>query len=75
MVVWLILIHKLWRGPSGDMTRRQATLFNVTTVFTLLIGVGTLYVGLFMFNLITGALVIPSRPLRATLGHPVGVAD
>jgi hypothetical protein len=75
MVAWLVMVHKLWRRPSENMTARQATLFNATTVFTLLIGVGTLYVGLFAFNVITGALVIASGPLHATLGHPVGVAD
>jgi hypothetical protein len=75
MVVWLVAIHKLWRRPSEHMSRRQATLFNATTVFTLLIGVGTLYVGLFAFNLITGALVIDSHPLSRTLGHSVGVGE
>jgi hypothetical protein len=57
------------------MTRRQATLFNAAMVFTLLIGVGTLYIGLFVFDVITAALVIDSHPLRETLGHPVGIAD
>jgi hypothetical protein len=41
MVVWLVVIHELWRRPSAHMTRRQATLFNATTTFTLLISVGT----------------------------------
>jgi hypothetical protein len=75
MTIWLLLVHRLWRRPSDDMSRRQAALFNATTVFTLLIGVGTLYVGLFVFNVLTGALVIDARPLSATLRHPVGVAD
>jgi hypothetical protein len=75
MVVWLLVIHKLWRRPSAHMTQRQATLFNLTTVFTLLIGVATLYAGLFVFNLITGLLVVASGPLRGALGHPAEVAD
>jgi hypothetical protein len=75
MVIWLVMIHKLWRRTSAQMTRRQATLFNLTTVSTLLIGVGTLYVGLFMFNVITSALVIDSHPLSSTIGHPAGVVD
>jgi hypothetical protein len=75
MIAWLIVVHRLWRRPSERMTRRQAMLFNLTTFFTLLIGVGTLYAGLFAFNVLTGALVIDSRPLQTTAGHPVGVGD
>lgn len=75
MIGWLILLHRLWRQPSAHMTRRQAELFNLTTTFTLLIGVGTLYVGLFVFNVLTGALVIDPHPLGEALGHPVGVTD
>jgi hypothetical protein len=73
MSIWLIVVHKLWRRPSEHMSRQQAALFNVTTTVTLLIGVGTLYVGLFAFNLITGVLVVAEHPLSSTLGHPVDV--
>jgi hypothetical protein len=73
MTIWLIVVHKLWRRPSEHMSRQQAALFNVTTAVTLLIGVGTLYVGLFAFNLIAGVFVVAARPLSSTLGHPAGV--
>jgi hypothetical protein len=73
MTIWLIVVHKLWRRPSEHMSRQQAALFNVTTTVTLLIGVGTLYVGLFAFNLIGGVFVVAARPLSSTLGHPAGV--
>jgi FlaA1/EpsC-like NDP-sugar epimerase len=58
VVVWLVVVHKLWRRPSEHMTERQARLFNATMLVTLLSGVGTLYRGLFAFKVITGALVI-----------------
>jgi hypothetical protein len=75
MVAWLVAVHKLWRRSSTHITPRQAMLFNLTTLFTLLIGVATLYAGLFAFNLLTGALVVANRPLHSALGHAPGLAD
>jgi hypothetical protein len=52
MVLWLIVSHNLWeRDDDGvERGRRQVTLFNASTVLTLVIGVSCMYLALLVVN-------------------------
>lgn len=69
LVVWLIASHHLWEGPSRNglaHDREQARLYNASTVITLTIGVGCMYLGLFVINLGLAVFLIP-MPLLSSL--------
>ncbi|WP_020497210.1 hypothetical protein [Sciscionella marina] len=74
LVSWLIAAHRLWeRGKHrASGFRRLAVLYNASTVVTLFVGVGVLYLGLFAINLGIAAFLVPESLLSSTLGHPVG---
>jgi hypothetical protein len=73
VMVWLITYHHLWeRVGDAVADRRLVLLFNASTVLTLLIGVGTAYVGLFVLNLLTARLVIADELLGRQLQGPAG---
>lgn len=73
LVGWLIAAHGLWersgRRSSAD-SRRLVWLYNSSTVLTLVIGVGVLYVGLSAVNLLIALVLIPSDLLAQQLSHP-----
>ncbi|GAA0517528.1 hypothetical protein GCM10011581_21700 [Saccharopolyspora subtropica] len=73
MVGWLILGNGLWeRRRTGSET---ASLYNVTTVITLLIGVTCWYLLLFGITLLAAAAVITPEYLSSVLGHPADATD
>jgi hypothetical protein len=65
----------LERPPAGSPARAQVVLFNVVTVATVLIGVGALYLALFVLNLLGVLLLVPGSLLANTLGHAIGIGD
>lgn len=72
LVGWLIAAHGLWEKRRSDspQDREQVLLYNTSTVLTLLIGVGVMYAGLFVVNVLVGLLLVPPNLLSSTLGHP-----
>jgi len=52
MVVWIIGAHDLWRRPSKVSRDDDPTVLNASTVLTLLIGVVTMAVAVFAFNVV-----------------------
>ena len=60
MVIWLIVYHHLWEPVRHRpvFERDQALHFNVSTVLTLLVGVGFMYVGLYLANLAVSSVVL-----------------
>lgn len=75
LVVSLIAAHGLWERPTGERDREQVVLFNLATTTTVALGVATLYLALFLLTLAGAGLVLDPNPLRATLGHDVGLPD
>jgi hypothetical protein len=75
MVVWLIVDHELWERPATRAARRQATLYNTSTVITLLLGVLCLYAGVFVLSAVAGGFVLDGHLLEEELRHPVDLRD
>ncbi|WP_052809910.1 GtrA domain-containing protein [Streptomonospora alba] len=77
MVAWLIIYHRLWEPTrnrrSGE--REQAVLFNASTVLTLGIGVGCMFVGLYAVNLVAGAVVLAPQVLSNYVGGSLDPTD
>jgi hypothetical protein len=72
MVAWLILDHHLWT-PRAHSTR--ARLYNVSTLFTLMIGVLVMYAGIFAVVLAASTFTMDPGYFRAQIGRPPGVGD
>nr|WP_228721146.1 hypothetical protein [Arthrobacter sp. 260] len=77
MVFWIITQHDLWESPRRDNTleRFKASLYNTSTVWSLMIGVVISYVLLFVAVLLAAVFTIDSSLLAQTLQHPVTVWD
>lgn len=71
LVLWLIAAHGLWekRHRDSERDREQVLLYNTSTVLTLTIGVGLMYAGLFVVNLLVALFLVPTGLLTSTLGH------
>ncbi|MCA1187216.1 MULTISPECIES: hypothetical protein [unclassified Saccharopolyspora] len=71
LVGWLIAAHGLWEKRRRDSARdrEQVLLYNISTVATLTIGVGCMYAGLFVINLLVALFVVPPELLASSLGH------
>ncbi|GAB12947.1 hypothetical protein ARGLB_030_00090 [Arthrobacter globiformis NBRC 12137] len=77
MVFWIITQHDLWESPRRDdlLERYKASLYNTSTVWSLMIGVVISYVLLFVVVLLAAAFTIDDGLLALTLQHPVAVWD
>lgn len=73
LVIWLITAHGLWERSRNRTQgfRRLARLYNSSTVVTLTIGVGCLYLGLLVINLGVASFLVPVSVLTDTLQAPV----
>jgi uncharacterized membrane protein len=74
MVVWLIIYHSLWEKTTGtsEVEREQAVLFNASTVLTLAIGVGCMYVALYVVNLLAALIVLTPKVFGQYVGPDPG---
>lgn len=83
VVLTIIIGAGLWEhtpprsGPASTVPtgRDQVILFNVVTVTTVVIGVATLYLALFVLTVIGSVLLVPTGLLASVLGHRAGIAD
>lgn len=71
LVGWLITAHHLWerRRGSSARDREQVVLYNTSTVLTLTVGVGCLYIGLFAVNVGVASYLVPPTLLSSMVGH------
>ncbi|GEP85199.1 Uncharacterised protein [Staphylococcus piscifermentans] len=60
MALWIMYAHRLWEPPSSLTTRTYRTVYNITTVMTLLIIIALSYVILFVLLMVSVALFVPN---------------
>lgn len=75
LVATLVVMHGLWERPADDTDRDRTTMFNLTTVATLSMGVALSYGVLFCIIVLASALVLVPPVLSAQLHHPTGPLD
>ena len=75
ITVTLIVGAQMWERARSPRVRKQVALFNLATTATVVIGVLSLYLALFLLAL-TAALLLVVGPLFAEgLGHAVALSD
>jgi hypothetical protein len=72
----LIVAHRLWerRYSPRPETQARVVLFNLTTAISVMLGVLTLYLALFIINMVASAVLITPHVLERQLGHPADVS-
>jgi hypothetical protein len=71
----LIAAHGLWERRGVSKAEDQVLLFNAATAATVLFGVLSLYLALFLFSLGGAGLFITPNLLSKQLGSDVSLAD
>jgi hypothetical protein len=71
----VIVAHGLWERAPNRNLRDQVILFNVATAATILIGIATLYVALFLLIFAAAEMLLSPEALGSGLGHAVGTGD
>jgi hypothetical protein len=71
----LVVGAELWERPESRRVRKQVALFNLATTATVVIGVLSLYVALFLLALAAAAVLVVPSLFADGLGHPVHPAD
>jgi hypothetical protein len=71
----LIAAHGLWERGGASQAEDQVLLFNAATAATLLLGVLSLYVALFLFSLCGAGLLITPDLLSRELSSDVSLVD
>lgn len=71
----VIVAHGLWEHAPDRRLRDQVILFNFATTSTVVIGIGTLYLTLFLLIFAAAELLLDPHLLASELGHAVGVGD
>jgi hypothetical protein len=71
----VIVAHGLWERAPDRRLRDQVILFNFATAATVLIGIATLYVALFLLIFAAAELLLSPDALGSGLGHAVGIGD
>lgn len=69
---WLMVHNHLWDSPPGHVARREAVLYNASTVLTLALGVTCMYAILFGLALVAAVVLVEGTYLAQVLGHPAG---
>lgn len=75
MVPWLVLSNHLWepRRRMGSLT--EATMYNASTLLTLVVVVSLLYAALFVGILVAALVVIDPGFMASTIGERATVAN
>lgn len=75
MVTWLIASNRLWQRSRTLNSLTEATMYNASTVATLVMAVALLYAALFVGILLTGLVVIESGFMAETIGAEVSLRN
>jgi hypothetical protein len=73
--VTILVTTGLWERSPHPAAREQVALFNIVTAATVGIGVGALYMALFIAMLAAALLLVPGHLLSLVVGRQTGVAD
>jgi hypothetical protein len=71
----VIVAHRLWERAPDRRLRDQVILFNFATAATVVIGIATLYVTLFVLIFAAAELLLSPHVFGSGLGHGVGTGD
>jgi hypothetical protein len=71
MVIWLMWSNRLWDRPVTEGRASLVTLYNISTVLTLLLCVLALYAALLVVILIGGLIIISPEYMEQVLGTQV----
>ncbi len=74
-VVVLIVSADLWESAGDGIRREQVVLFNMTTVATLVLGFGVLYLAVWALAWLGAAVLVVPALFADSVGHPVSMAD
>jgi hypothetical protein len=75
IAVALIAGAGLWEHATHPAGRKQATLFNLATTATVVLGVLSLCAALLVLALLTSPVLVPPRLFQQGVGHAVRVGD
>ncbi|MGW5040919.1 hypothetical protein ACWEQK_22515 [Streptomyces parvulus] len=77
MVGWLIVDAHLWHRTAEESpeARKQAALYNASTVMTVGIGVVVCYVGLMVINLVWALFILNDRVFASFTRNPLDAAE
>jgi hypothetical protein len=68
---WIILSHNLWQPSREAASRYLTSLYNTTTVLTIVVGVIFAYTAVFLLLLSASAVFIPPAILESEIQQPV----
>jgi hypothetical protein len=71
----ILLAHDLWERAENPAARERVALFNIVTLATLMIGIATLYVGLFVVLVLAAAVAIPPAALEGQISASPTVTE
>ena len=71
----ILIAHELWERVEDPAARERVVLFNIVTLVTLVIGIATLYVGLFVVLLLAAAVAIPPSALEEQISASPTVGE
>jgi hypothetical protein len=74
-VLTLITAHGLWERARDPRVREQVTLFNLTTLATVIFGVVTLYLAVFVATLAGALLLVDRDVLTTAIERPAALWD
>ncbi|KUG59578.1 hypothetical protein [Nesterenkonia jeotgali] len=69
---WLIISNRLWDRSAAVGGAREAAMYNISTIVSLLTSVAALYFGLFISILVVGLLLIEPGFMEQILGEGTG---
>lgn len=76
LVGWLVAYHDLWESRArGASDWEQALIYNASTLLTILVGVGCMFVALFAVNVVIALVLVPPGLMSRELGTGVGWFD
>ncbi|RMH69480.1 MAG: hypothetical protein D6683_16060, partial [Actinomyces sp.] len=74
-VVVLVVSADLWERGGDGVRREQVVLFNMTTLATLTLGLGVLYLAVWALAWAGAAVLVVSRLFADAVGHEVTAVD
>jgi hypothetical protein len=75
MGVWLIAYNHLWDRPDDTGARAKAVLYNAATAVTIVLGVGCMYLLLYLAALLAALALIDPGYFGTVLHRPVSFPD